>query len=65
MAKDFKCDGCEKTFSGSDDNLAEIAASRMQWGDVPAEEMSVLCPKCDREFRIWYAKNFGVKGGKA
>lgn len=65
MPKEFKCEGCERTFQGSDENLSEILDAQRLWGsEIPMQDMSALCPDCDRKFRKWYAQNFGVTGGK-
>lgn len=65
MAKEFTCEGCERTFQGSDENISELLEAQRLWGDkAVGQEMAVLCPDCDRKFRVWYAKNFGIVGGK-
>ena len=66
MAKVFKCEGtCGRTFSASEDDLAEKLEAARLWPQIPAEDLVALCPDCDRAFRKWYAKNFGVRGGRA
>jgi hypothetical protein len=64
MAKEFTCEGCEKTFMGSDENLSEYMEASRLWPNIPMQDMATLCPDCDRKFRKWYAQNFSVTGGR-